>query len=199
MLASSYPLAPLLENRWSPRAFKNDALSLQQIGSLLEAMRWSASCFNDQPWQAIVGSRDYTPQAYQAVFELLVPFNQQWCAPVPLLILTIARERFAHNHQPNPHAQHDVGIATAQLLLQATDMGLAAHTMAGFGAPASYAALNIPTNGDYTPMAITAVGYQAPADVLNDAGMRERETAPRERNPLPTWAFGNAWGTAFTG
>ncbi|MDH4379733.1 MAG: nitroreductase family protein [Vampirovibrionales bacterium] len=198
MSSPTYPIAPLLEQRWSPRAFKKDALTLQQIGSLLEAMRWSASCFNDQPWQVIVGSREYSPQAYQAIFNLLVPFNQTWCTPVPLLILTIARERFAHNHQPNPHAQHDVGMATTQLLLQAAGMGLSGHSMAGFDAPASYAAFNIPTNGEYTPMAVTAIGFQAPAEALSDAGMRERETAPRERNPLHSWAFGNTWGTGFT-
>ncbi|MFN8615249.1 MAG: nitroreductase family protein [Vampirovibrionales bacterium] len=192
-----YALSPLLEQRWSPRAFYNTSLSFEQIGRLLEAMRWSPSCFNDQPWQVIVGSRDFSPATYETLFNLLVPFNQTWCEPVPLLLLTVARERFSHNQAPNPHAQHDVGLATSQLLLQATHMGLAGHCMAGFDIPASYGALNIPPTGEYTPMAITAIGYPAPASVLTDSDMREREQAPRQRHPLSDWAFGTHWGNPF--
>jgi len=49
------PIHDLLAKRWSSRAFdKNKMLSRQDITSLLEAARWSPSCYGDEPWRFVV-------------------------------------------------------------------------------------------------------------------------------------------------
>jgi hypothetical protein len=45
----------LIQNRWSPRAFDPDKpVNHDDLLVLLEAARWAASCFNDQPWRFVV-------------------------------------------------------------------------------------------------------------------------------------------------
>lgn len=195
---TSYPLNTLLAERWSPRAFKESPLSLQQIGSLLEAARWSASCFNAQPWRIFVGSKEYSPETWDKIFDTLVEFNQQWAKPCPLLVLTVARNTFPHNGQPNAHGWHDVGMATASMTLQAMAMGLHAHSMAGFDIDKAYTLFDIPRGGEYEPVAVTAFGVATTANELSDKGMREREEAPRERNAIQTFAFAESFEKPFS-
>ena len=45
-------------NRWSPRSMSGQALSEDQMAGLVEAARWSPSCFNLQPWRFIYSLKD---------------------------------------------------------------------------------------------------------------------------------------------
>lgn len=177
---TNYPLAPLIAQRWSPRAFSDKDISLEETGSIIEAARWSASCFNAQPWQLYVGSKNYHRDTYDKIFDLLVEFNQTWAQPCPLLILTVAKMSFSHNGKPNAHAWHDVGMASAQMMLQAEHLGLSAHAMAGFDIEGAYKSFNLPSNKEYQPVSVIAFGHATKADVLPD-DMQDGETAPRER------------------
>jgi nitroreductase len=194
---SNYPLHPLIESRWSPRAFTNEDISIQDVGSLLEAARWSASCFNEQPWRFFVGHKTESPETYAKIFDTLVEFNQQWSEPVPLLILGVANLHFSHNGKPNAHAEYDLGQATTSLILQAQALGYHAHSMAGFDTEAAIEAFGIP-RGFAKPVAVTAIGKAAPADTLKDDGMRDSETAPRERNAIQQFSFEGHWQQPFT-
>ncbi len=196
---TAYPLTPLLDERWSPRAFTEDDVSLNQLGSILEAARWSASCFNAQPWRLLVGHKTESPQTYTKIFNTLVEFNQAWCQPVPVLVLAVARTTFPHNGKSNPHAWHDVGMATTSMMIQGQAMGIHSHSMAGFDAEATYDAFAIPRN-EYEPVAVTAFGYAALPEVLTEAdGIQASETAPRVRQPLNQMAFAEHFGQPFSG
>ena len=62
----------------------------------------------------------------------LVPGNVTWAKHVPVLMISVAKLKFAHDGSANRHALHDTGIATGFLTLQAAALGLLAHGMAGF-------------------------------------------------------------------
>ena len=47
-------------------------------------------------------------------------------------MVSVAKLAFDANGQPNRHAFHDVGLAVANLIVQATALGLGVHQMAGF-------------------------------------------------------------------
>lgn len=193
-----YPVAPLIDDRWSPRAFTNETITRSELGSLLEAARWSASCFNAQPWRLFVGHREFTPRVYDHIFSTLVEFNQTWAKPCPVLILMAAKMTFPHNGKPNPHAWHDVGMASAQLMLQAQYMGYHAHAMAGFDVDQAAELFNLPADGDIQPVSVIAVGKATDASVLPD-DMAESEAAPRQRQPLVDMAFTESLAQGFGG
>lgn len=187
---TAYPISALIAERWSPRAFAETPVADAELGSVLEAARWAASCFNDQPWRFFVGRRG-AGDTWQLLFDTLVPGNQAWCARVPVLMLSVAVGEFRHNGEVNRHAQHDVGMASTQLALQASSMGLAAHFMAGFDRQRARDSLAIPEGRE--PMAMIALGHPDLPDVL-DEKLRARELAPRQRLGLDEIAFAGAWG-----
>jgi hypothetical protein len=130
--ATTHPkVHALIRSRWSPRAFSDKEVPAGDLAAILDAARWAASSYNEQPWRFIVATKQ-DPEAYQKLLGLLLPFNQAWAKTAPVLILMAAKKTFTHNHTPNKYALHDTGAALANLFLQATALGLHAHGMAGF-------------------------------------------------------------------
>lgn len=188
---TAYKVHELVRERWSPRAFSTDLIDNDELGSLLEAARWAPSCFNEQPWRFLVARRqDHTE--FENLLSCLMPANQEWAQHAGMLMLSVASLHFAHNQRPNRHAWHDVGLANAQLILQAQSMGLVAHAMAGFDGEQARNLYEIPA--DFEPVTAMAIGY--PADLASlTAEQQERELAPRQRRPLQDMAFHGSWGT----
>lgn len=165
-----------------------------KLAQMLEAARWAASCYNDQPWRFIVVTSDYS-EAYAKLLDCLVPFNQGWAATAPVLMLAVAHLNFEHNNEPNRHAYYDLGQAVATLLVQATAVGVHAHQMAGFDPVKARAAFNIPPS--YDAVAAIAVGYLGDPSRLPKE-LEEKDPATRQRHELETFAFCNEWGRPFS-
>lgn len=191
------PIHELLAARWSPRAFDaSKPVSRAQVLSLLEAARWAPSCNGDEPWRYLVWNRAEDAAGWQQAFECLGEGNRKWCVNVPVLMLSCAGSVFSHNGKPNRFTQHDTGMASVSLSLQAVALGLVAHQMGGFDAEKARAAFAIPA--DHTPLAMIAVGYQAAPAVLPE-DVKAKELAPRKRRPLGECFFAGAWGRPYGG
>ncbi len=179
---------PLIAARRSPRAFDPARpVSDEAVYAMLEAARWAPSAFNSQPWRFIVGRKG--DETYARILDALSEGNRVWARNASLLILTVAQEHGEHG--PLRYAWHDLGLATAQLILQVMALGLYAHPMAGFSKDAARDAFGIPV--DFAPVAVVAVGYLGDAADLPEA-LREREDAPRSRRSLSETAFQGTWG-----
>ena len=170
--------------RWSPRAFSHKPVPAEDLKKIFEAARWAASSYNEQPWRFLVGHRG--DPTYQKIFDSLVEFNQGWAKSAPVLILSAASKHFAHNKTPNHFAIHDTGAATAYLVLQATALGLHAHSMAGFDQEKARAAFGIPES--FQIGAVTALGHLGDVNSLPE-GLLEQEVSPRQRKPLAEFVF----------
>ncbi|HHH27074.1 MAG TPA: nitroreductase [Polyangiaceae bacterium] len=188
-----HDIHPLLRDRWSPRSFTGEPLDEETVRTLLEAARWSASCFNEQPWRYLVAPRS-DEAAFEAMLGCLAGANQTWAKNASVLMIACARTTFTRNDKPNRHAWHDVGLANAQLTVQATAMGLGVHQMAGFSSDEARRVYGIPDG--FEPVAAIAVGKLAPAEALPD-DLRERELAPRSRKPMSEIAFMGTWDQAY--
>lgn len=187
-----FPIHDLLAGRWSPRALDgNRTVEREMLVTLLEAARWAPSCYGEQPWRYMIFDRFRHAPQWQQAFELLAPGNQGWANNAPVLLISLAKKHFTHNDSPNRWAQHDVGAASENLCLQAHAMGLIAHQMGGFDADAARERLNIPE--EFQPMAMIAVGYPGPIEVLDET-TAEKEHAPRTRKPLEELMFEGTWG-----
>jgi len=135
----------IIANRWSPRAYDvNKAVSQEQIISLLEAARWAASCFGDQPWRFLVWDKNKDAVAWQQALDCIVPGNQAWAKDAPVFVLVCADTLFSHNQKSNRWGAYDTGAAAASLCLQATSLGLMTHQMGGFDGKKAQADFNIP-------------------------------------------------------
>ena len=169
----------VLANRRSPRSLDSTAvLSNQDLIAILEAARWAPSANNGQPWRFFVGIR--SDEVFGQILDSLASFNQGWAHRSSALIL-IAGVHSREDGTPNKGFLYDCGLAVAQMVIETHHRGLVAHQMTGFDA--AKAAENLGVDPSLTPVAVIAIGKQAPADLLQGA-MLERETAPRERKAL---------------
>lgn len=177
------PAVPGVEDlflrRWSPRAFADKDVSNEDLKKIFEAARWAASSYNEQPWRFFLGRRG--DDTYKKIFDALVEFNQNWAKSAPVLILSVASNKFFHNGSPNHYALHDTGAATISLALQATALGLHAHSMAGFNHEKARKSFDV--SGDYNIGAVTALGYFGDPATLHDQ-VRVNEESPRQRKSL---------------
>ena len=184
------PIHDLIRHRWSPRAFESRPIEPHKLLSLFEAARWAASSYNAQPWYYIVATKD-DAENYKKILDCFVEFNQGWAKNAPVLAISVAGHKFQHNGEPNRHAFHDVGQATAMLALEATNLGLAVHQMAGIDPEKARKIFGIPEG--YEAVAGIAIGYPGDPEFLPDA-LRQRELEPRQRKPLDSFVFTGAWG-----
>ena len=187
---TDHPIQEFLSERWSPYAFEDRSVSTADLCSLFEAARWSASSYNEQPWSYIVATTE-NPDHFQQLLSCFNEGNQVWAKNAPVLALGIVSRKFAHNHEENRAAIHDLGLASGNLVLEATARGLCVHQMIGILPDKARELFNIPAGDDaWTGMAI---GYRGDPMTL-PATLQQRDLTPRQRKSLAQFVFAGKWG-----
>ncbi len=187
-----HPIQELIARRWSPYLFADRPVSADDLRSLFEAARWAPSSYNEQPWSYIVATRNH-PDEFERVLSCLVEGNQLWAKAAPVLALGCTSLNFVRNGQPNAAALHDLGLASANLCVEATARGLLVHQMIGILPDRAREVFRIPDG--VQPLTGLAIGYAADPDGRTDK-FGERDRTPRARKRLAEFVFGGEWGTA---
>ncbi|HXT61392.1 MAG TPA: nitroreductase family protein [Pyrinomonadaceae bacterium] len=187
---TDHPVEDILKRRWSPRSFSDRMVEKEKLQSLFEAARWAASSFNEQPWSFIVATKE-KPDEYATLLSCLIEKNQQWAHLAPVLMVSVAKLNFEKNGKPNRHAFHDVGMAVAAMIVQATAMGLFVHQMAGFSPEKVRDTYGVPEA--FEPVAAIALGYPGDPNGLPEA-FQQQEIGARQRKPISSFVFEGAWG-----
>jgi nitroreductase len=174
------PVLPVIAERWSPRAYDETyEITKHELLSILEAGRWAPSAMNGQPWRfsvAVKGDNLFTP-----VREALSGFNQEWSKRASAVIV-ISIKNQTPDGNPYPIAVFDAGLAAQNMMLQATELGLAPHPISGIDINAMHSVLELPS--DLTVLAAIVVGKRADATVLEGTPAYERELQVRARHDL---------------
>lgn len=184
---NTYPIYDLIKQRWSPRAFSSQPVEIEKLQSLFEAARWSASCFNEQPWRFIVAAQ---PDEREKMMPCFIDSVQRWAVNAPVLVLTVAHKTFEGYDRINFHAWHDIGLATQNISLQATSMGLYVHPVAGIEAQKAREIYHIPD--EFEPVTGIIIGYPGELDVLVEKD-QTKELQERTRKPLSQIVFSDDW------
>ena len=176
---SDLPVHPVLNERYSPRAFSDRAVTDAELELVLEAARWAPSSMNEQPWRFLVTRKG--GEGYEAMLASLNPSNQLWADKAPVLMLNLVHRTLSRNGQENYHARHDLGLATAQLTAQATELGMGLHILGGFNAEMVRTAFEIPDT--YDIVSVIALGFPAGPEGLPEH-LKQRELQHSPRRPL---------------
>ncbi|MBK6734637.1 MAG: nitroreductase family protein [bacterium] len=178
--------------RWSPYTWADRPVPATDLRAIFEAARWAPSAFNEQPWRYLVATRE-DPRDFARLLECLVEGNRKWALYAPVLALGVVSLNLARTGEPNRTAVHDLGLASAQLTLEAAARGLGVHQMGGilpevarevFAIPAGFAA--------FTGLAIGYAGEPV-------GEFAARDLAPRARRPQAEFVFGGAFGQPLAG
>ena len=137
------------------------------------------SCFNNQPWRFVFV---YEPDVLQQVKAALTSGNR-WAQAASLIIAVFSRKDLDCIIKGREYYLFDVGMATAFMLLRATELGLVAHPIAGFDEVRVKEVLNVPE--DMTVITLVIVGRHAdrPSPLLSEKQI-EAESRRPERLPL---------------
>lgn len=181
-----------IASRWSPYAYDGTAVPRDDLLAVFEAARWAASAFNEQPWRYLVASRDDAAE-FERLLSCLVEANQAWAREAGALALGVVSLRYARNDKVNGTAHHDLGLASANLTLEAARRGYQAHQMAGILPDRARELYGIPDG--FEAHTGIALGTPAAPEAAPEK-LRGRDEAPRERKPLTETVFTGTWGAA---
>jgi nitroreductase len=187
---ADHTIHDLVRRRWSPRAFDDRAVVPDLVRSLFEAARWAPSAGNGQPWSFIVADRFRDPEGFARMLDLLNPSNQTWARHAPLLVIGVT-QRIRDEGKEARHALYDLGMAAENLVLQAVDLDLVVHQMAGFDADRAREVYGIPAA--HEALVALAIGYQGHHSNLPD-DLQLREVGARQRKPLSAFVYGARFG-----
>jgi nitroreductase len=180
----------VVAKRFSPRAYSGRPVEHEKLLTVLEAARWSASSYNEQPWRFIVATKENL-EAFEKMLSVANEWNQKWATLAPVLILTVAKKTFSHNGSENKHARHDIGQAVATLALEAAQHDLYIHQMAGIHADKAMELFNVPE--DFDVVSLFTLGYLGDIKDLPEE-FHKSEQRKRERKPLSELVFEGEFG-----
>lgn len=172
-----HPINPIFLSRWSARAMSGEPIDHELLLRCFEAARWAPSASNCQERLFLYAHRD-TP-AFAQFFSLLAEGNQAWCHRAAVLIVALSDTLDSAGRPIRSHA-FDTGLAVENLLLQACELGLVAHPMAGFSSERAISELNIPQR--YLPQCMIAIGV--PGDVNELSEFNQSRELPSQRKPM---------------
>jgi nitroreductase len=176
---TNYPVIDLIKNRWSPRSFMQEEIDQKDVNTLLEAASWAPSAMNEQPWEYIYAHRGTA--GFETLKNCLLPGNSSWAKDAAVLLVSMARITHTANQKTNVSALHDVGMANAQLMLQAQAMNIYGHMMGGFDQEKLRSALSLQEHQQ--AIGVIALGYLDVPDKLEEP-FKTREQQARQRKSL---------------
>lgn len=165
---------PIFINRWSNRAFTGEAVTKEQIYTLLEAARYAPSANNFQPWRFVVA----TTAEEKAVFQqFILPRNRVWADHAGAYIL-VASDTLRADGEPNGNHAFDTGAAWGMIAAQAHLMGLNTRAMGGFERAKAKEMLQIPEQ--IVPHIVIAVGIAGNEASLDESFQAINKPTPRK-------------------
>lgn len=161
----------------------------EKIVKILDAARLAPSGRNKQPWRFIVvrGKEAVENLVRKAFTEV----NHPACA-APVMIVVCANPDDALVTGGREYYLFDVGLAVENMLLAATELGLATHAMTGLDESQLKKILDIPPQVRF--VVATLLAY--PAASSYEEASKER-LSQRSRKGLEELVYSGAWGKPF--
>ena len=163
-----------IEKRRAYRSFEPYKITKDLISDLAECAQISASCFNNQPWKYIFV---YEKQMLDKLHEALSSGND-WAKKGSMIIVVLGKKDDDCVIHDRIYYRFDIGLATAQMILRATELGLIAHPIAGYSPKKTREILNIPD--EYDVIALVIVGKKSEKI---DKGLSEKQVEAEKNRP----------------
>jgi nitroreductase len=143
----------LINERYSVRLFRTEKVPDVLIRQVIEAGRLAPSACNNQPWTFIVINE---PEMLDAIREA---YPREWFkkAPQIIIVCTNHQQSWKRPYDGKDHSDIDAAIATSQMTLMATELGLGTCWVCHFNAEKVKLALQLPPHIE--PVVLLPIGY----------------------------------------
>jgi nitroreductase len=164
-----------IEARRAYRSLAPVEISEDLIRDLAECAALAASCFNNQPWRFVfVCDADMLERMRDVMSK-----GNEWTYDASMIIAVLSKKEYDCVIREREYYLFDVGMATASMILRATELGLVAHPIAGYSPRKTREVLGIPEDVDV----VTLVNVGRHADEIKPALSDDQAKAERERPP----------------
>jgi nitroreductase len=181
-----------VQKRRATRVIDTRSVPEGAVADLVESMRLSPSCNNNQPWRVII-ARDQT--SLEAVKGSLSRGNS-WALKSPLIFVVCARmDDDCKLADRRDYYLFSTGLAVGEMMLRATELGLIAHPIAGYEVLSLKQKMEIPD--DQVLITLVICGYPGTDDsMLSEKQLlAEKERPPRK--PVGENFFDGLWGRPY--
>ena len=182
-------LKQIVEKRRAYRSLDPVLISEDLIEDLAKYAQLSPSCFNSQPWRFVFV---YDKEKLGGVFEAL-PRGNGWAKEASLVIAVASTQEYDCQIKGRNYYLFDTGMATAYIILRATEVGYVAHPIAGFDEAKIKTILGVPDELTVITLVIVGKHAQTISPVLSEKQLETEKKRP-ERLPLGKFAFKNHFG-----
>jgi nitroreductase len=158
------------------------------VATMSESAGLAASCYNNQPWRFVfVRNKDVLKRLHEAL-----PRGNQWATAASMIVAVASKPELDCRIKGRDYFLFDTGMATAHMILAATELGLVAHPIAGYSQSAVKDVLGVPD--DVTVIALLIVGKRSSdlSPLLSEEQAAAEKTRP-ERLPVEKIAFRDAY------
>lgn len=173
-----------IDRRRAYRSLDPVEITPELVRDLAECARLAPSCFNNQPWRFVFV---YDPERLKELHTALSRGNE-WAQAASLIVAVFSKKELDCQIKGRDYYLFDTGMATAFLILRATELGLVAHPIAGYDEGRVKEILGIPN--EMTVITLVIVGRHSAeiSPVLSEKQMAWEKERP-ERLPLEEFAY----------
>lgn len=175
-----------IEKRRAYRSLQKTGINEEILTELGKAAQLTMSCFNNQPWRYVFV---YDAHKLNRMQEALSSGNK-WAQRASLIIAVTSRKDLDCTPANREYYAFDTGMATAFLVLRATELGLVAHPIAGYSPKKTRAILGIPEDMDVLTLVIVGKKDLQINELLSDKQAQSEKKRP-ERLPLDRIIYHN--------
>ena len=164
-----------IKKRRAYRSLEKVKITKDIINDLAGCIRLSASCFNNQPWRYVFV---YEPKILKLMHDALSSGNE-WAKSASMIIAVFSKKEDDCIIHDREYYLFDTGMATAFLILRATELGLVAHPIAGYSPKKTREILGIPNT--YNVITLVIVGKKS--DKINPI-LSDKQKEAENKRPL---------------
>ena len=175
-----------IEKRRAYRSLDPVEISKKLIDDLAGMARISPSCGNKQPWKYVfVYDKEVLAELFTALSE-----GNKWVEKASMIVGVFSTPENDCIIGERNYYLFDTGMATAFLMLRATELGLVAHPIAGFKEVLAKEILGIPLKMRLITLVIVGKHSKIVNPVLSDS-MKLGENQRPPRKPIDEFIFIN--------
>lgn len=183
-----------IRQRRAFRSFSPADLTEATAKDLAESAQIFCSCFNNQPWRYVfVYDKDVLTKLHAALSQ-----GNEWAQAASMIIAVFSKPEFDCIIKDRKYYLFDTGMATAAMIMRATELGLVAHPIAGFSPKKAKEILHIPEEMEVITLVIVGKHAGEISPVLSEKQV-EAEMRRPERLALEKFAYSNDYKNPMTG
>jgi nitroreductase len=163
-----------IETRRAYRSLDPVEITDALVRDLADCARLAPSCFNNQPWR-FVFVRD---PAVLGELHTALSSGNEWAEQASMIVGVYSKKEYDCDIKGREYFLFGTGMATAFLVLRATELGLVAHPIAGYKHARAKEILNVPE--EMTLITLVMVGERS--GTLNPA-LSEKQRNDEAQRP----------------